>query len=317
MWLAHGVNYQRMNVLITGGAGYVGTELLAKLALNKQINKITIYDNLSKGHRSLFLEKKSSFLSKIVFVHGEILDSRLLKKQLADTDVLIHLAAMVTTPFANTDPHFFEQVNHWGTAEVVYAAEESGVSKLIYLSSTAVYGTGTDLADESILPLPQTYYGISKLRGETHVNRLMEKKNSIILRGGNIYGFSKSMRFDAVINKFMFDAHFTNRIQIFGNGKQTRAFIHVEHLVNTIEQCVLKEVPTGTYNLVDKNLQILEILDALKELYPDLEFIYANQHMKLRELNVSLESKLFESITRFTSTSLSDELQVFKSQFAF
>jgi len=306
-----------MNVLITGGAGYVGTELLAKLTLNKQINKITIYDNLSKGHRSLFLEKKSSFLSKIVFVHGEILDSRLLKKQLTDTDVLIHLAAMVTTPFANTDPHFFEQVNHWGTAEVVYAAEESGVSKLIYLSSTAVYGTGTDLADESILPLPQTYYGISKLRGETHVNRLMEKKNSIILRGGNIYGFSKSMRFDAVINKFMFDAHFTNRIQIFGNGKQTRAFIHIEHLVNTIEQCVLKEVPTGTYNLVDKNLQILEILDALKELYPDLEFIYANQHMKLRELNVSLESKLFESITRFTSTSLSDELQVFKSQFAF
>ncbi|MDC1370072.1 SDR family NAD-dependent epimerase/dehydratase, partial [Cyclobacteriaceae bacterium] len=90
-----------------------------------------------------------------------------------------------------------------------------------------------------------------------------------------------------------------------------------EHLVNTIEQCVLKEVPTGTYNLVDKNLQILEILDVLKELYPDLEFIYANQHMKLRELNVSLESKLFESVTRFTSTSLSDELQGFKSQFAF
>mgnify|MGYP006136202275 FL=1 len=306
-----------MNVLITGGAGYVGTELLAKLALNKEISKITIYDNLSKGHRSLFLGKKSPFLSKIEFVHGEILDSRLLKKQLTDTDVLIHLAAMVTTPFANTDPHFFEQVNHWGTAEVVYAAEESGVSKFIHLSSTAVYGTGADLADESTLPLPQTYYGISKLRGETHVNRLMEKKNSIILRGGNIYGFSKSMRFDAVINKFMFDAHFTNRIQIFGNGKQTRAFIHIEHLVNTIEQCVLKEVPTGTYNLVDKNLQILEILDVLKELYPDLEFIYANQHMKLRELNVSLESKLFESVTRFTSTSLSDELQVFKSQFAF
>ena len=188
-----------MNVLITGGAGYVGTELLAKLALNKEISKITIYDNLSKGHRSLFLGKKSPFLSKIEFVHGEILDSRLLKKKLIDTDVLIHLAAMVTTPFANTDPHFFEQV--------VYAAEESGVSKFIHLSSTAVYGTGADLADESTLPLPQTYYGISKLRGETHVNRLMEKKNSIILRGGNIYGFSKSMRFDAVINKFMFDAH--------------------------------------------------------------------------------------------------------------
>ena len=306
-----------MNVLITGGAGYLGTELLARLALNKEITKITIYDNLSRGHRSLFLVKKVPFLSKIEFVHGEILDSRLLKKQLIDTDVLIHLAAIVTTPFANTDPHFYEQVNHWGTAEVVYAAEESGVSKFIHLSSTAVYGTGADLADESTLPLPQTYYGISKLRGEAHVNRLMEKKNAIILRGGNIYGFSKSMRFDAVINKFMFDAHFTNRIQIFGNGKQTRAFIHVAHIVNTLEQCILKEIPTGTYNLVDKNLQILDILDVLKELYPDLEFIYANQNMKLRELNVSLDGKIFDYVNGFPSTSLSDELQVFKSQFAF
>ena len=306
-----------MNVLITGGAGYVGTELLTKLALIKEISKIIVYDNLSRGQRSLFIGNKSTFLSKIIFVHGEILDSRLLKKQLKDTDVLIHLAAMVTTPFANTDPHFFEQINHWGTAEVVYAAEDNKVSKFIYLSSTAVYGTGADLADESTLPSPQTYYGISKLRGEEHVNRLMGKSNAIILRGGNVYGYSKSMRFDAVINKFMFDAHFTNRIQIFGNGKQTRAFIHIDHLVNVIKQCVLKEVPTGTYNIVDKNLQILEILDVLKELYPDLEFIYANQHMTLRELNVSLESKIFGFINQFTSIPLSNELFVFKSQFAF
>ena len=306
-----------MNVLITGGAGYVGTELLTKLALSNEISKIIIYDNLSRGHRSLFLGNKSIFLSKIDFIHGEILDSRLLKKQLKDTDVLIHLAAMVTTPFANTDPHFFEQVNHWGTAEVVYAAEDTRISKFIYLSSTAVYGTGAALANESTPTNPQTHYGISKLRGEEHVNRLMGKSNAIILRGGNVYGFSKSMRFDAVINKFMFDAHFTNRIQIFGNGKQTRAFIHIDHLVRTIEQCVLKEIPSGTYNIVDKNLQIMEILDVLKELYPDLEFIYANQHMTLRELNVSLRSKIFEYVNQFTSIPLLNELQVFKSKFAF
>ena len=128
------------------------TELLTKLAIINEISKIISYDNLSRGHRSLFLGNKSTFLSKIVFVHGEILDSRLLKKQLNDADVIINLAAMVTTPFANTDPHFFEQVNHWGTAEVVYAAEDSRVSKFIYLSSTAVYGTGADLANEYTLP---------------------------------------------------------------------------------------------------------------------------------------------------------------------
>ena len=77
------------------------------------------------------------------------------------------------TDLSNTDPHFYEQVNHWGTAEVVYAEEESNVEKFIYLSSTSVYGTEATLANESTLPSPQTFYGISKLRGEEHVNRLM------------------------------------------------------------------------------------------------------------------------------------------------
>ena len=122
------------------------------------------------------------------------------------------------------------------------------------------------MANESTLPSPQTHYAISKLRGEEHVNGLMDKSNAIILRSGNVYGFSKSMRFHAVINKFLFDAHFTNRIQIFGNEKQTRAFIHIDHLVNAMKQRVLKEVPTGTYNIVDKNLQNLDILNVLQEL---------------------------------------------------
>ena len=84
----------------------------------------------------------------------------------------------------------------------------------------------------------------------------MDKSNAIILRSGNVYGFSKSMRFDAVINEFLFDAFFTNRIQIFGYGKQTRAFIHVDHLVSAMKECVLKKVPTGTDNIVDKICKI-------------------------------------------------------------
>ena len=64
-----------MNILITGGAGYVGTELLTKLALRNEISKIIIYDNLSRGHRSLFLGNKSNFVSKIDFIHGEIVGS--------------------------------------------------------------------------------------------------------------------------------------------------------------------------------------------------------------------------------------------------
>ncbi len=306
-----------MNVLVTGGAGYVGTEVTKMLVKEPSISKVIIYDNLSKSHYNFFMGKQYDQPEKIEFVKGEILDSRLLKKKMKESDVVIHLAAVVTTPFANTDPHFYEQVNHWGTAEVVYAAEETNISKFIYLSSTSVYGAHSEPADETTSPAPTTFYGVSKLRGEEHVTRLMENKNAIVLRGGNVYGYNRSMRFDAVINRFMFDANFSNRIQIFGTGKQTRAFIHVKHLAEVISRTTVNQVDSGTYNVVDKNLQIMDLLDVLKEIYPDLEFIFSNQHMNLRELNISADSKLYEFIERFEDTDLKTELVAFKNRLAF
>ena len=306
-----------MKVLITGGAGYVGTKLVKRLVSEPTIEKIIVYDNLSKGHHNFFLGDTYTNHTKIQAVRGDILDTRQLKKLLKETDVVVHLAAIVTTPFANTDPHFYEQVNHWGTAEVVYSAEESEVSKFIYLSSTSVYGASDEVADENTVPSPSTFYGISKLRGEEHVNRLSEKMTAINIRGGNVYGYSKSMRFDAVINRFMFDANFTGRIQIFGNGKQSRAFIHIDHLTDSIAKTIVGNVKSGTYNLVDKNLQILDLVDVLKEIYPDLEFLFSNQHMNLRELKISKESALFDQIDRFSDSDIKDELVTFKGQFAF
>ena len=138
------------------------------------------------------------------------------------------LAAKVTTPFANTDGHIYEQTNHWGTAELTYALEESNVKQLIFLSSTGVYGNTTEAVNENSIPQPDSFYSISKLRAEQHVKRLSDKIKTIIIRLGNVYGYSKSMRFDAVINRFMFDAHFTNRITINGAGSQHRSFIHID-----------------------------------------------------------------------------------------
>lgn len=305
-----------MKVLITGGAGYIGTVLSWQLSECPEVSEILIFDNLSKGHHNFFVGD-SYPNSKIKFIEGEILDSRRLKKQMEACDVVVHLAAKVTTPFSNTDPHFFEQVNHWGTAEVVYAAEESDLYKFIYLSSTAVYGASKEVATEATDPNPRTFYGVSKLRGEEHVDRLKEQKNAIVLRGGNVYGASRSMRFDAVINKFMFEANFNNRIQVFGSGKQSRAFIHVNYLVECIKHTILSEVPSGTYNVVDKNLQILDVIDVLKELYPSLEFMFTNQHMKLRELRVDPASKLFDHIPRWKENDFASELAAFKQRFAF
>ncbi|MEP1032873.1 NAD-dependent epimerase/dehydratase [Ekhidna sp.] len=306
-----------MKVLITGGAGYIGTKLVKHLVSDHEVEEIIVYDNLSKGHHNFFLGKDYENKEKIQSVRGDILDTRQLKKLMKDVDVVVHLAAIVTTPFANTDPHFYEQVNHWGTAEVVYCAEASGISKFIYLSSTSVYGASEQIANEATTPAPSTFYGISKLRGEEHVNRLAQKKNAINIRGGNVYGYSKSMRFDAVINRFMFDANFTNRIQINGNGKQSRAFIHVDALCHSLSQVVIKDVQSGTYNLVDKNLQILDLVDVLKEIYPSLEFLFTNQHMNLRELKISPDSQLFDQIEPFDAKELKAELEEFRERFAF
>jgi len=306
-----------MKVLITGGAGYVGTELTKTLVKCDDVDDILIYDNLGRQNYNLFLGRRLERHEKVNFISGDILDSRKLRMVLEGVDVVYHLAARVTTPFANTDAHFHEQVNHWGTAEVVNAVEDSGVQKFIYASSTSVYGSSKDFLTEDTIPNAKTFYGISKLRGEEHVRRLFKKKQTYVLRCGNVYGYSKSMRFDAVINKFMFEANFNNRISIHGDGKQSRSFISVGLLAEVMEKLIINEVPIGTYNLVDKNYSILDIVDALKTLYPLLEFIFVNQHLSLRDLKVSPESKLRDYLNYVNDKDLKTELLEFKRRFSF
>ena len=306
-----------MRVLITGGAGYVGTVLTKSLVKRSEISQIIIYDNLSRKNSNLFLGQRMPNADKVKLVVGDILDLRKLKNVLKQVDVVIHLAARVSTPFANVEPDFHEQVNHWGTAELASGVEESNVKKFIFTSSTSVYGASADEITEDSPTNPKSFYGISKLRAEDHIKRLMESTNSIIFRCANVYGFSRSMRFDAVINKFMFDANFKNRIQIHGNGKQYRAFIHVNVLIQALMESLFCEIPSGIYNLVDKNMQILEIVDVLKSIYPDLEFIFINQHLDLQPLRVNRTSKVRSYITFENESSLMEELLDFKSRFAF
>ncbi|MGI8952044.1 MAG: NAD-dependent epimerase/dehydratase family protein [Chitinophagaceae bacterium] len=304
-----------MRILITGGAGYIGTELVNNLASMLNVESIIIYDNLSRGNYNLFLGK-SIASPKIKFIHGEILDSRRLRQVLKNVNVVYHLAAKVLTPFANLDGHIFEQTNHWGTAELVYAIEENPVQKFIFASSAAVYGNTKNFATEETIPQPDSFYSISKHRAEAHVQRLFSKMNTIILRLGNVYGYSKSMRFDAVINRFMFDAHYTGRITINGSGQQHRSFIHIDKLTYVLSQLLSTEIASGIYNVVDKNLSILDIAEVLKKIYPNIESFFINQNYTGHNLQVERKSKL----TKFLSlpeTDLEQELNAFKEQFSF
>jgi UDP-glucose 4-epimerase len=197
-----------MNVLVTGGAGYLGTELVRRLASMKEVASISIYDNLSRGCRAIFVGAAPKPNCQIKFIQADILDSRSLKKAMSQSDIVFHLAAHVSTPHAHLDTHVYEQVNHWGTAEVVAAFEKSDAERLIYISSTSVYGDSTEPATEQFPPNPRTSYCHSKLRAEQQVARLMNQRRVITVRLANIYGYSDAMRFDAVVNKFAFQANF-------------------------------------------------------------------------------------------------------------
>ena len=307
-----------MKILVTGGAGYIGTELANWLVSNEAVEQVIIYDNLSRLNYNLFLGLKLQKHPKLSFVKGELLDSRSLRKVLKGVDVVFHLAAKVTTPFAVSDSHAYEQVNHWGTAELVYAVEESpSVKKFIYVSSLGIYGSTDEAVDESAIPNPTTLYAISKFRGEEHVRRLMDKRETYIFRCGNVYGYNKSMRFDSVINKFVFEANFNKIVTVQGNGKQSRSFINIDLVARALNNLLSSDLPGGTYNLVERSIRVFDIVDDLKQLIPELEFIFINQHLKLHELNVKPNILVNDLLGVGNPKSLKEELQEFLSRFSF
>ncbi len=281
-----------MKILVTGGAGYIGTELIRNLVLLPEVEKIILYDNLSRGNYNIFLHSGIK-RGKVTFIKGKMLDSRTLKKVVNEVDVVYHLAARVSTPMSNESSHLFEQVNNWGTAELVYAVEESNVKKFIYLSSASVYGASSNEVDYTIEPNPTSFYGISKYRGEQHVMRLMENVPCYVIRCGNVYGYGISMRFDAVINRFMFDASFIGRINIYGDGLQRRSFIYIDKITEILVNLLNADLSPGIYDAVDRILSIIEVASVLKEFYPSLEMLYINQHMRMRELIVKRDDEYY------------------------
>lgn len=279
-----------MRILITGGAGYIGTQTVEELAKQDDVSEIVVYDNLSHGRHGLFLGSRITG-TKIRFIRGELLDTRTLKASLEGIDVVLHFAAKVSTPFAQGDPHSFEQINHWGTAELSYLVEESNVKRVIYLSSASVYGLGGEIKKTSDKASPNTWYGTSKLRGEKMIGRLRNNIDVLILRCANVYGYAPSIRFDAVINRFIREAHFERRISIEGNGSQKRPFIHIDRIAKILSHCALNSLSAEVLHAVDDNLSIWQIAEHVKDLYPDLEMMFVEQDIPRNSLEIAKSSE--------------------------
>lgn len=303
-----------MKILLTGGAGYIGNELVYRLSEETGIEEILVYDNLCKGNYNLFTGLRKVPGKNVRFLQADILDSRSLRSAMKGVDLVIHLAAKVPTPYADQDPHDFEQSNHWGTAEVVYAAEEESVGRFIYLSSQSVYGHG-EVKNPEHPRVPTSYYSISKMRGEEHVLRLMEKVSVQLVRCANVYGYSKNLRVETEINQLVFDAHFSNRVSIHGDPEFTQTYISLYRLVEVLAQMVNQNVESDVYNLSHLSVSSMDMVEGLKVIYPGLETIFVDQHIPLHDLTMQCDTRLAPLLPN--DTSIVEDLQKFKELFTF
>ena len=305
-----------MKILITGGAGYIGYSVVRQL-IDKadKVESIKVYDNLSRRNYSFFTEGKFNRTS-VKFIQGDILDGRMLQQALEGIDSVVHLAAKVTTPFADSDAHSFDQVNHWGSAQLAYAIEKSSVSKVVYLSSMSIYGDHSLPISEDTSTNPHSFYGRSKLDGEKQLGVLQRDRQLYILRSGNVYGYNPTYRIDAVVNRFLFQANFLGKITINGSGEQHRSFIHVDKVAHAITRILDIDVIPGTYNLVEHNQTINEIAGDIRALYPRVDTIHANHNIRMKDVLTSLPCRIWDQIG-LPKRSFQHELLDFQDHFSF
>lgn len=275
-----------MKVVITGAAGYVGWSVLNILAETPEVSEIVAYDNFARRNYGLLLAEKGAGYCKIRVTVDEILNSRGLQKAVQGADCVCHLAALAPSPYKDDTPHAFDQVNHWGTAEVCYAAEGAGVPRLVYVSSGAIYGFPNEVANVATEPMPANAYGASKLAGERHVQRLSDRRTTTILRAGTVYGVNPVARFDTFVNRFVLDAALGRPLHVHGSGEQARPLVHVASLAEAIAKSVVSDVDPGVHNVVDSNATVNDAVGVLREASPTVEVIHTNQQARLHDLHV-------------------------------
>jgi UDP-glucose 4-epimerase len=275
-----------MRVVITGGAGYVGFSLVRTLANLSEIDSILVVDNLARRNYALFVSGPHGPVP-VEFRKVDILDGLSLDQALEGADAVVHLAAHVSTPSADSDAHVHDQVNNWGSAQVARSIEkQASVQRVVYLSSFAVYGDRPEPFTEDSTPVPTSAYGISKLSGEAHFRRLGDRSVTV-LRAANVFGFNQAIRFDSVVNAMCFSAWTQRNVRVDGDGDQTRPFIDVETVALAIGKCLTSSDVAGTWNLATHNASINEVADLIVDLIPNCDRIHVNREMRMR--NVTLE----------------------------
>ncbi len=253
-----------MNILVSGGAGYIGSGLLLKLGEEFPEATVTSLDNLTTGdyHHVEHLKKDKRYSLLI----GDIRRKSDLKKAvIPDTSMIIHLAAMPGVKLCNDQPKNAIDTNIYGTHLLLEEAVDHNVERFIFTSSAAVYGTPQEQPISEKHPLkPINLYGVTKVSAEQLVNgcHVTRGLNTTILRLSNVYGLSAYTKWKTVIPRFVWQAVHNKPLTVRADGKQQRNFVHVQDVIDTIIQCLKapqQAVAGETFNIGGEALSVNQI----------------------------------------------------------
>ncbi len=296
-----------MHVLVTGGLGHIGSELIRRLAKTPAVRAVTILDNLlTQRYVSLFnLPAEADY----TFIEGDVLEPDDVARAMRGVDSVVHLAAITNAEGSFDISEQVQSVNYDGTRNVVQACAQ-GVRPLLFPSTTSVYGPVSGIAredcDRSELR-PQSPYATSKLAAEDEILAATERGeiSGVVLRLGTIFGPSPGMRFHTAVNKFIFSAATGRPLTVWSDAVElVRPYLALEDGVAAIEFMLDRPEAAGqVYNVVTLNATLDQVIDAVRSNVPGVEIESPNTRLlnqvsyhvddsKIRELGFSYRGNL-------------------------
>jgi UDP-glucose 4-epimerase len=220
-----------MRILVTGGAGFIGSHVLG--AALTEGHEVRILDNLSTGR----LSNLDHVIDEVEFIEGDIRDLGTVRRATEDCDALLHLAAVPSVPRSIADPVGTHETNANGTLNLLIAARDAGIQRVVFSSSSSIYGSSAELPKrESLRPMPMSPYAVSKLAGEGYCQSFFEVYGleTVALRYFNVFGPRQDpqSQYSAVIPKFIWSYRNAEPPVIFGDGEQSRDFTYVDNVVH-------------------------------------------------------------------------------------